>query len=246
MRRKSDPARWVGLPWVDLNTGQRHPVKTTGIPSPDVVLLKTYREVLATYAIHPEPKSLDPRGQPCARRSPPGLLSRRSVEMLTLSLIGKESNRLDETTAGLIGTLDDTLTIYTDPGRNTWNTLVAPALNDFPSAEIARRAGLDTRTIQRIKKQAITKSRDRNRAVLTLITAQFASEHIASWGAEVPKTPLEQIALFIDWRDDHRAQPRCLVCGDELGGGHRKYCGERCRKSAYRTRVATRRVTTRS
>lgn len=237
---ESDPALWLDLPWVDLNTGQRHPVTTTGIPSPDTVLLKTYREVLATYAIHPEPKSLDPDGNPCTRRSPPGLLSRRPIEMLTISLIGKESNRLDESTAGLIGTLDDTLATYTDPGRDAWNTLIIPALNDFPSAEIARRAGLNTRTIQRIKKQAITKSHDRNRAVLTLITAQLASQHIERWGVVVPAMPLERIAVYIDERGVRSAVSRCVGCGAPLTNSRRRYCGDRCKKRAQRSRQRSR------
>ena len=191
---ENDPALWLDLPWVDLATGERHPVATIGIPSPDVVLLKTYREVLLRYAIHPEPKSLDPKGNTCTRRSPPGLLQRRPVTMLTISLIGKESNRLDETTAGLIGTLDDTLLTYSDPGRHAWTTLILPALDDFPTRQIADQTGLDVRTIQRIKKRAITKSHDRNRAVLTLITAQLATEKLAGWAITPPAAPLEQIA----------------------------------------------------
>jgi hypothetical protein len=52
--------------------------------------------------------------------------------MLTLSLIGKESNRLDETVAGLLGSLDDTLATYKSPTENTWTNLIRPALDDFP------------------------------------------------------------------------------------------------------------------
>jgi hypothetical protein len=54
-----------------------------------------------------------PRRNPCSRRSPPGLLARRLFTFLTLSLIAKESNRLDETIASLMGSLDDTLASYT-------------------------------------------------------------------------------------------------------------------------------------
>jgi hypothetical protein len=176
-----NPKRLLGLPWVDLATGERHGVATLGIPSPDVVLLRSYREMLARYALHPEPKSLDPDGNPCTRRSPPGLLSRRPVTMLTLSLIGKESNRLDEIAAGLIGSLDDALASYCDPGLIAWESLVVPALGDFSSREVDERAGLDTRTIQRIKRRAITKSRDRNRALLTLIVAELVGEEIERW-----------------------------------------------------------------
>lgn len=237
---ENNPALWLSLPWIDLGTGQRHRVATTGIPSPDVVLLKTYREVLLRYAIHPEPKSLDPNGNPTSRRSPPGLLHRRPVTMLTLSLIGKESNRLDETIAGLIGSQDNVLLSYGDPGLHVWNTLIAQALNDFPCTEVAKRGRLDTRTIQRIKTRAITKPHDRNRAVLTLITAQLATERIESWGLAVPASPLEQIAFYVDHREEHSVIPGCVVCGGHLDGRQRCYCGERCRKSAYRSRIEAR------
>jgi hypothetical protein len=233
---ENQPDCWLHLPWLNLHTGERWPV-TIGDPvPPDHARLKTYRETLALYARHPEPKSLDPNGNPCTRRSPPGLLHRRPVTMLTLSLIGKESNRLDETTAGLISTLDETLTTYTDPGLTTWNTLILPALDDFPTRQIAHRTGLDTRTIQRIKKRAITKSHDRNRAVLTLITAQLVTDKLIAWGTPVPATPIEKIAAYIDNRDDHRPEHHCLECGAELATSRHRYCSATCKKRAYRRR----------
>jgi hypothetical protein len=235
----SNPERWLELPWVDLATGERHSVTTVGIPSPNVVLLRTYREVLARYAVHPEPKSLDPDGNPCTRRSPPGLLRRRPVAMLTLSLIGKESNRLDEVAAGLIGTLDDTLASYGDPGLSAWENLVVPAMGDFSSREVAERAGLDVRTIQRIKRRAITKSHDRNRAVLMLIVAEFVGVVIEGWGDDVAEDPLARIACYVDHRERHRLVARCAVCGTELARSRRRYCGEACRERAYRKRRAS-------
>jgi hypothetical protein len=233
---ESNPERWLGLPWVDLSTGERHPVTTVGIPSPEVVLLKTYREVLARYAIHPEPKSLDPDGRPCSRRSQPGLLRRRPITMLMVSLIGKESNRLDEIAAGLIGDLDDTLTSYADPGLSAWEALVVPALEDFSSGDVASRAGLDTRTVQRIKRRAITKSRDQNRALLTLIVGSLVEEQIERWGDVPPSSPLGCIAYYIDCREDRRQIHRCEECGVELGISRQRYCSVACKKRAYRTR----------
>jgi hypothetical protein len=93
-------------------------------------------------------------------------------------LIGKESNRLDETIAGLIGSLDDALATYSSPTQNTWTLLVRPALTDFPTSELAALTQLDTRTIQRIKKRATSAPHDRNRGLLTLITAQLATEQL--------------------------------------------------------------------
>jgi hypothetical protein len=158
--------------------------------------------------------------------------------MLTLSLIGKESNRLDETIAGLISSQDDVLLSFGDPGLHAWNNLIVQALNDFPSTEVARRGRFDTRTIQRIKTRAITKSHDRNRAVLTLITAQLATERIESWGLAVPVSPFEQIAFYVDHREEHDISPRCLACGDTLDSARKRYCGAGCKKAAYRMRRA--------
>jgi hypothetical protein len=231
-----NPEHWLKLPWVDLATGKRHAVTTIGIPSPEVVLLRTYREVLARYAVHPEPKSLDPDGKPCSRRSPPGLLSRRPVTMLTLSLIGKESNRLDEIAAGLIGTLDDALSSYGDPGITSWGSLVVPALHDFSTREVADRAGLDTRTIERIKSRAISRSHDRNRAVLTSITAQLACQRLETWGVRAPSRPLEQIASYLDKRDHNLRPLRCIECAGELASRRQRYCSATCKKRAYRKR----------
>jgi hypothetical protein len=230
-----DSKLWLQLPWVDLHNGTLHPVTTDRDDHRSkLVRLKTYRDVLTLYARHPEPKSLDPEGNPCNRRSPPGLLTRRPVTLLTLSLIGKESNRLDETVAGLIGSLDDTLATYTSPTENTWTTLVLPALTDFPTSELAALTELDTRTIQRIKNRATSAPHGRNRALLTLITAQLATRQLETWGITPPREPLEQIATYLDHRDTHKTGRRCVVCGTPLSGRQRLYCSPACKKQAQR------------
>jgi hypothetical protein len=232
---ESDPNIWLQLPWVDLHSGTLHPVTTDpNDHRSERVRLKTYRDVLTLYAVHPEPKSLDPDGHPCTRRSPPGLLARRPVTLLTLSLIGKESNRLDETLAGLIGSLDDTLATYNSPSQNTWTILVLPALTDFPTGQLAALTELDSRTIQRIKKRATNTPHDRNRALLTLITAQLASEQLEAWGIAPPSEPLEQIATYLDHRNTHKPERRCVVCGTPLSGRQRLYCSPACKKRAQR------------
>jgi len=154
--------------------------------------------------------------------------------VLTLSLIGKESNRLDETLAGLIGSLDDTLATYTSPNENAWSLLVLPALADFPTRKLAALTDLDDRTIQRIKKRATSTPHGRNRALLTLITAQLASQQLESWGITPPLEPLEQIATYLDHRDTHNPERRCVVCGTPLSGRQRLYCSPACNKRAQR------------
>jgi hypothetical protein len=156
--------------------------------------------------------------------------------MLTLNLIGKESNRLDETIAGLLGMLDDTFAAYHSPTENTWTNLVRPALDDFPNRNLAALAGLDTRTLQRIKSRAITTPHERNRALLTLVTAQLAANQLESWGITPPTGPFERIAVYLDHHSDHETTRVCVSCGEELTGRQRSYCSDSCRKRAYRTR----------
>jgi hypothetical protein len=235
---ESNPARWLQLPWIDLYTGKHWQVTTDPHNHrADVVRVKTYRDVLALYQHHPEPKSLDPDGNPCSRRSPPGLLARRPITMLTISLIGKESNRLDETVAGLIP-LDDAQTTYTTPNDHAWKTLVLPALDDFPNRQVAAQASLDTRTLQRIKNRAITTPHAHNRAVLTLVTAQLAAHKLTSWGITPPQQPLEEIAAYLAHRVTHTTAKNCPVCGETVTRPRATYCGDTCKKAAYRMRRA--------
>jgi hypothetical protein len=109
-----DPRRWLELEWIDRYSGDRFPIHTEGPPSPDSVKVKTYRDVFDLYRTHPEPKSLDSEGRSCSRRSV-GLLTRRPVSPTEIAYIGKEANRLEETTAGVVHDIGEILTTYSDP-----------------------------------------------------------------------------------------------------------------------------------
>jgi hypothetical protein len=155
--------------------------------------------------------------------------------MLTLNLIGKESNRLDERAAGLIGNLDDAIATYASPTEHAWTHLVMPALDDFATRDLATLANLDTSTLQRIKRGAVNRPHVRNRALLTIVTAELAATRLEAWDLTVPTAPLERLASYLDHRDEHTSPRRC-ICGNPLAGRQRAYCSERCKKRAYRTR----------
>lgn len=232
---ESDPNAWLQLPWVDLHTGTLHPVTTDpNDHRSELARLKTYRDVLLLYALHPEPKSLDPDGQPCNRRSPPGLLARRPVTLLTLSLIGKESNRLEETIAGLIGSLDNTLATCNSPSENAWTILVLPALADFPTRQLAALTELDHRTIQRIKKRATNPPTTRTAPSSPSSPHSSHANNSKPGGSRHPLSPLEQIATYLDHRDTYKPVRRCAVCGNPLSGRQRLYCSTACNKRAQR------------
>jgi hypothetical protein len=138
------------------------------------------------------------------------------------------------TIVGLIGSLDDTLATYRGPSESAWTILVLPALADFPTRQVAALTELDDRTIQRIKKRATNTPHDRNRALLTLITAQLGSQQLETWGIAAPSEPLEQIATYLDHRNTHTPIHRCSVCGTPLSGLQRLYCSPACKKRAQR------------
>jgi hypothetical protein len=54
----SEPAEWMSLPWFDLHSGREFRITTTDdFGASGRVLVKTYRDVLAAYEVHPEAKS---------------------------------------------------------------------------------------------------------------------------------------------------------------------------------------------
>jgi len=227
-----DPDRrhWPELPWLNHYDGTPYPIAVDGDPSADTVRIKTYRYVLGLYTTHPEPKSLGPDGKPCGRATV-GLLSRRPVSMSTLSLIGKESNRLEETTAGLIGALDDVLSTY--GASRGWEDLVRPVLLDLPTAELVERSHLDAPAIQRLR-AGTARPRARNQAALTLIASDLVAELLADAGISPPADAAARLALYLD--NGQRLRRHCPACGKSVTSRRALYCSHACKKSAYRQR----------
>jgi hypothetical protein len=228
---EADSRRWRELLWPNIYDGKEYPLAFEGDPSPDVVRAKTYRDVLGLYATQPEPKSNGSDGKPC-RRDTVGLLRRRPLAMSMLSLIGKESNKLEERAAGLVGCLDDVLATY-DRGRDAWVELVCPVIADLPTAVLVERSGLDARTIQRIRVGKTT-PHPRNQAALALIASDLVGERLEEAGIARPAEPLARLALYLDCRE--RLERRCKHCGGELRSHRSWYCSPSCKKRAYRER----------
>jgi hypothetical protein len=228
-----DPRSWLELDWTDIYSGHVFRIHNSGPPSPDSVKVKTNRDVFDRYRTHPEPKSLDPAFEPCGRLSR-GLLQRRPVTATEISYIGKESNRLEDTAAGLIHDADEILNTHSDPALDPWRTLVTPVLRDFNTADIADRARLDRRTIQRLL-SGRGLPRPKHRAALTALAATLAQVSLEARGIDPPREPLAVLRLY---RDAASTPPTCAVCGAKLASRRARYCGTACKKHAYRQRVA--------
>jgi len=135
---------------VDVHSGARYGITTTGDPSGETVRVQSYQDVLGQYRSHPEPKSAGPDGTPCGRDTV-GLLVRRPVTALTIEYIGKEANRLEEVEDGLIHAWDEVVTTYVDSTADEWTTKIVPLLKKIPRADLARLTGLSESTIRRLR-----------------------------------------------------------------------------------------------
>jgi hypothetical protein len=184
-----DPARWVQLDWVDLYSGQAYRIATTGEARPRLVRVRSYREVLREYGVHPEAKALGPDGRPCGRATV-GLLRRRPVRLAELRLIGKEANLVEEVEAGLVHDPREVLNEYGDPARDPFDQFVRPVLRRLPKGALAEAAGIHPRKVAAIR-NGHARPRPAHREALIRAAGRWAQERLRDRGLPVPVDPLD-------------------------------------------------------
>ena len=186
---ESDPRQWHESPWIDRRTGERITVTTErfdGYSRPGIVHVRTYRDVIAAYVAHPEAKSLAPDGSPC-RANTRGLLQHRPVRgVLPAHYIGKEANRIDDRTHGLLEDVDEYRTEYVDPTDRAWHELVVPVLRTIPRAELAERSGLHRRSIERLLLRGV-QPHSGNRERLIDLALECATKVLDERGMSAPR-----------------------------------------------------------
>jgi hypothetical protein len=199
-----DPRRWQQLEWRNVYDPSAGPYTITdetvitrrGRPlAPRFVGVKTYREVLDAYRVHPEAKSLGPNRDPC-KRSTKGYLKRRSVRALLITHIGKETNLLDEIQAGLIGSEEESLLEYADRRRDLWAKLVLPVLRDLPRQRTAAAAGIHRDTLADLL-AGRSRPRPPTRARLTAVAASHARASLRELGLTPPRDEFACLARYI-------------------------------------------------
>lgn len=142
----SDASAFLSLPWVNRRDAAKLAVTTKPGGERGKIRLRTYRDVLAEYGLHPEQQSGDPAGGPGVRGSR-GLLPRlRVIALGPPAHIGKESNRLEVEEGGVLTDGDDDYVEYRDE-RREWDAIL-PKLQAIGVAELARRTGMSERTLR--------------------------------------------------------------------------------------------------
>jgi len=191
-----DARKWERLPWVDKATGAPYQITSTGFMGGDgIARVKTYRDVLAEFAVHPEAKSAGPDGRPCGMRTV-GLLQRLSVAPAFVVHVGKESNKLEEVEAGVEHDPDEIWTEYANPTRDPWRSLVRPVLQRMPHDVVAAQAEISERRLRDLVK-ATAKPHAATRTKLLAIATDFAREQLRACGEIIPTDPFAVCAAWL-------------------------------------------------
>ena len=111
--------------------------------------MKSYRDILAEYADHPEPKSAGASGDECGRDDK-GVLSRRLIRSSGITYLGKEANRLEEVLRGLVHDLAEVVSAHTDLAAE-WRDVLLPKLKGIRRADAARILGISERSIASLR-----------------------------------------------------------------------------------------------
>ncbi len=235
-----DARQWLKRTCIDYYSGKKFRITTNGFAASEgVARVKTYADVLAEYRVHSEPKSVGPDGQPCGRATI-GLLRRRPVTATHVVYIGKESNRLEEVEAGVLHHPDEVLAEYTDPRRDPWRTLVLPVLQGLSAGKIARKLGLERRTVQRLQ-AGRSYPHPKHKAALLAFASQTARASLQAWGISPPTDDLACCSAYLEEQIHHLLQV-CPICQAPFTRPRARYCSAACRQRAYRLRVFSRRL----
>ncbi|MBT3328204.1 MAG: hypothetical protein HN396_18420, partial [Gemmatimonadales bacterium] len=195
---ETDTSKWKNLAWFDLGTGKPHRISTSDtFGGTEAVRVQTYADVLARYRVHPESKSLGPDGTECGR-STVGLLGRRPVSTTNPRLIGKESNKLEELTAGLVLTADEVTQSYDDPWDLTVDVL---RLLSNPERELA--TGRAKRTVQSwLQMVDAPRPGKSKRQMISALVARWARKELVEEAPEVSAmTEVEVLFAYLARHD---------------------------------------------
>ena len=170
-----DPKKWLRMDWIDQYSCEAFRVTTEpNCNDRRTAWIKTFGDVVAEYAHHPESKCADENGETADQRTL-GLLFRRHVRIAEIVPIGKESNNLEEVDAGLVHSAEGIYTDYADPSRDTWERVVRPQLQQIPLSVLMRETGLSRRMLINARR-GYARPHNRNQLMLTRAVTTITKE----------------------------------------------------------------------
>jgi len=158
-----NPEEWLRLRWTEIHSGGQFRVRT-GRPSDRTgIRVRSFRNVIDRFRMHPESKSAGPDGEPCGFQTV-GLLRRREIVALSISHIGKESNLLEEQEEGIL--FADPQLVYSDPGE--WE-MIRARLQGVRLRDVARPTGISTRRLREYRRGARVPSRETSKRIAGIL-----------------------------------------------------------------------------
>jgi hypothetical protein len=175
---QTNPKIWTRSEWVDQYSGKTYRIATDQ-ESQDrrTAWIKTYGDVIAEYAHHPESKCADESGRP-ADQSTIGLLHRRHVRIGEIVPIGKESNSLEVVEAGMLHSADGVYTIYLDRSRDFWTREIVPQLKYLSLQTLIKKTGLSRRMLINVRTGKV-RPHQRNQALLATCLPTLSPKSLA-------------------------------------------------------------------
>ncbi len=145
-----DPTRWLDMEYTDRYSGAVYRIGVgRGTPG-NRVQVKSIRDVIMEYRVHPEPKSVGSDGKPCGRATI-GLLQRRPVHLGGVVYIGKESNALEQVEQGLVHDIAEVQPRLPAPGATEWDLVILPILKRIPLSRLVAVSQMSERHIRLLR-----------------------------------------------------------------------------------------------
>ncbi|MFL5799801.1 MAG: hypothetical protein ACJ77A_17975 [Actinomycetota bacterium] len=205
-----DPARWTRITWFNRYDPEHSPYRITTIGQTGgfrLARVKTYRDVLADYLDHPEPKNAGPDGEACTGTTV-GLLGQRLVAARPglLRHIGKESNDLERRIHQLVADEGEYLNTYADSESDPFDLIVRPILEDcvetFGVRVLAERTELNVSTVWNIVRGISRAPRWEQRLALTETAGEFAHDWLGGQSVRAPRADVLACATYLRTRAD--------------------------------------------
>ncbi|MDX3458949.1 hypothetical protein PV396_44730 [Streptomyces sp. ME02-8801-2C] len=205
----SNADEWESMDFYNIHDMESRPYRiTTDAPNAEMLMsdsgirkVKSYRDVVSRYAIHPEIKFSDANGNICGEFTR-GILHRHHVEIVTFEHHGKEANLLEERDTGMILDGMESITNYSS-GENDFSEFAAPILKTFTQKKLAQMVkdlGVSI-SVKRLGDvlRGNSEPRDSLRNALLRVAVRKAIEEM---GDEIPERRWknEEIALS-NWRE---------------------------------------------
>lgn len=154
--------------------------------------------MFASFLRHAEAKSLDSDGRAGVGE---GWLERRPVREGSRAYTGKESNQIEEVTAGFWGRLEDVQAEY-GQSFDSWFQWVVPVLKEMPLSLLMRETGLDRRTLQRLRNRHAEPRRTTEK-VLTHVAGKWARLNLRESLASTPRDDALACRAWIEAAEDN-------------------------------------------